>query len=155
MDTDRTARDVALERLDALVGRSSMDARFPDALSSAPMGHAVFEWLPGGQFLSQRWEVPHPDAPDGIAIIGLTADREAYTQHYFDSRGVARLYTMTFGAGIWTLLRETPDFSPLDFSQRFLGTLTQDGSVIHGRWESSGDGSTWAQDFELRYTKAE
>jgi len=31
----------------------------------------VFEWMAAAQFLIQRWEVPHPDAPDGIAIIGF------------------------------------------------------------------------------------
>ena len=30
---------------------------------------AIFEWLPGERFLIQRWEVPMPEAPDGIAII--------------------------------------------------------------------------------------
>ena len=48
----------------------------------------------------------------------------AYTQHYYDSRGVVRLYAMTFSDGLWALTRESPDFSPLDFQQRFTGTLS-------------------------------
>ncbi|MGH2992653.1 MAG: hypothetical protein ACRDL1_03860 [Solirubrobacterales bacterium] len=36
----------------------------------------MFEWLPGERFLVQHWEVPHPDAPDGIAIIGFDRGRE-------------------------------------------------------------------------------
>jgi hypothetical protein len=115
----------------------------------------VFEWLPGGQFLVQRWEVAHPDAPDGIAIIGLGPDGKAYTQHYFDSRGGARVYAMNFSDGVWTLLRASPDFSPLDFWQRFTGTFSDDGNTIHGRWETSSDGSSWEQDFDLTYTKVE
>ena len=95
-----------------------MEAAFADAPPSGPIGHTVFEWLPGQHFLAQRWEVPHPDAPDGIAVIGLAADSEAYTQHYFDSRGIARVYAMTFRDDVWTLLRDSPDFSPLDFSPR-------------------------------------
>jgi hypothetical protein len=155
MDTDRTARQLALERLDALVGTWSMEATFADAPPSGPIGHTVFEWLPGGQFLVQRWDVPHPDAPDGIAVIGPTADTEAYTQHYFDARGVARLYEMTLDASVWTLVRDAPDFSPLDFSQRFTGTLSRDGGVIDGRWELSGDGSLWTHDFDLMYRRVE
>ena len=49
----------------------------------------------GRRFLIQRWEVEHPDAPDGIAIIGLDADHGGLLQHYFHSRGVARVYEMT------------------------------------------------------------
>jgi hypothetical protein len=153
MDVDRVARQATLERLDTLVGRWSMEAQFPDAPPSGPMGETVFAWLSGRQFLSQRWEVLHPDAPDGIAIIGLTDKSGAFVQHYFDSRGVARVYAMTLAGGVWRLLRATPDFSPLEFSQRFTGTIAQDGSTIHGRWETSVDGSTWAHDFELTYRR--
>lgn len=68
----------------------------------------------GGRFLAQRWEVPDPAAPDGIAIVGLDRGRGSYLQHYFDLRGVARVYEMGFDNGIWTLRRESADFSPLD-----------------------------------------
>ena len=109
--------------------------------------------LPGGQFLVQRWQVPAPDVPDGIAVIGVDPRRGAYRQHYFDSRGVARLYAMTFGDGVWTLRREAADVSPLDVAQRFTGTFSADGRTIAGRWESASDGSTWEPDFDLTYTK--
>lgn len=42
----------------------------------------------GRRFLIQRWEVDHPEAPDGIAIIGFDPDKGGLRQHYFDSRGV-------------------------------------------------------------------
>ncbi|MGI8795561.1 MAG: hypothetical protein ACR2IR_03060, partial [Acidimicrobiia bacterium] len=61
--------------------------------------------MPGEQFLVERWEVPHPDAPDGIAIIGVDQSGENYLQHYFDSRGVARVYEMSFRDGVWELWR--------------------------------------------------
>jgi hypothetical protein len=108
----------------------------------------------GGQFLMERSEVPDvPEAPDGIAIIGMDRDGEAYTQHYFDSRGVARLYAMTFRDGVWTLVRDAPDFTPLDFWQKFTGEFSVDGGAISGRWETSQDGSTWELDFDLTYRK--
>ena len=47
-----------------------------------------FEWLPGRRFLIQRWQVDHPQAPDGIAVIGPGAGGSGLLQHYFDSRGV-------------------------------------------------------------------
>jgi hypothetical protein len=57
--------------------------------------------------------VEHPDAPDGIAIIGFDADKATLLQHYFDSRGVARVHQMTFADKLWTLQRlaAAPDFS--------------------------------------------
>jgi hypothetical protein len=70
----------------------------------------TFAWLPGRKFLIRRWEVPVPDAPDGIAVIGADPEREGeYLQHYFDSRGVARLYKMSFENGVWKLWRDEPN----------------------------------------------
>jgi hypothetical protein len=55
---------------------------------------------------------------------------------------------MPFSEGVWTLLRETPDFTPLDFSQRLTGTFSDDGKTIAGRWESPTDASVWGHDFD-------
>jgi len=144
-----------IERLAPFIAEWSIEASLPDAAPTGAAGRIVFEWMPGRQFLVQRWEVVHPDAPDGLAIIGLDPDGETYTQHYFDSRGVARVYAMTFGDGVWTLSRTSPDFSPLNFSQRFTGTFGDDRKTIRGRWETSDDGSSWEHDFDLTYTKVE
>lgn len=138
-----------LASLDVLVGEWTMTASLsPDA--NAPRAGTSFEWLPGRRFLIQRWQVDHPQAPDGIAIIGLAADGSGLEQHYFDSRGVARVYRMTFADRLWTLERvaEAPDFC-----QRFTGTVADDGSSIAGAWESSADGSNWADDFTLTYSR--
>jgi hypothetical protein len=47
-----------------------------------------------------------------------------------DSRGLVRLYAMSLADGVWTLTRESPDFTPLAFRQRFTGTFSDDGNVI-------------------------
>jgi hypothetical protein len=76
-------------------------------------------------------------------------------QHYFDSRGVVRLYEMTFDGTTWQLLRTKPDVTPLEFSQRYVGTFAPDGDTIEGAWETSDDlGATWEHDFELIYRRA-
>jgi hypothetical protein len=143
----------SVERLDAFIGEWSMEAQFPDSPSSGPIGRTAFEWLPGRRFVLQRWEVPNPAAPDGVAIIGPAEGRDGYFQHYYDSRGVARSYWMTFDDGVWRLLRGTPDFSPLDFSQRFAARFSADGGTIRGSWEKSTDATNWVHDFELIYTR--
>ncbi len=90
--------------LDPFAGQWSMQAAFPGAPSDL-RGLTVFEWGAGRTLLVQRWEVPHPDAPDGVAIIRFDASRGIYLQHYFDSRGVARVYEMSFTGGVWELSR--------------------------------------------------
>jgi hypothetical protein len=148
---DDIVRDPVLANLDVFIGEWSMEALFSDASAT---GRAVFEWMLGGQFLVQRSEIAHPDAPNSVAIVSLGSDRDSYFQHYFDSRGVARSYAMSFSEGIWSLLRETPDFSPLDFSQRFTGAFIDGGNTIEGEWETSRNGTTsWEHDFYLTYRR--
>jgi hypothetical protein len=151
---NRPVREVALERLDRLVGEWTFEAIFPSAPTVVQRGgRGVFEWMRGGQLLVQRIEAPIPDVPDSIAIIAFDPEKGQYTQHYFDSRGVIRLYAMEFDGRTWTLLRNTPDFSLLNFAQRYVGTLSDDGNTIQGMWEKSTDGQTWAHDFALTYRK--
>jgi hypothetical protein len=146
----------SLEALEPFVGAWSLMAAFKDMPPADIRGRVTFEWLPGKTFLIERWEVPVPEAPDGIAVIGADPESEGnYLQHYFDSRGIARVYKMSFDKGVWKLWREEPDFSPLDFSQRFTGTFSDDGKTIGGRWEISQDGKTWELDFDLTYKKEE
>ncbi|MGH3070862.1 MAG: hypothetical protein ACRDNB_01165 [Gaiellaceae bacterium] len=146
----------SLEALEPLVGEWSMEAAFESVPPvDADAGARVsFEWMPGKRFLIERWEVPVPEAPDGIAIIGADPDAEGrYLQHYFDTRGVARVYKMSFENGVWKLWRDAPDFSPLDFSQRYTGTFDEAGTTIAGTWEICHDGRTWERDFDLTYRK--
>jgi hypothetical protein len=135
--------------LDAFIGEWTIEASF----EGAPPGTVAFEWMPGGKFLVQRWEVPHPAAPDGLAVIGYDEGRGTYLQHYFDSRGVARVYEMTLEDDTWTLSRTEADFGPLDFAQRWVGTFSDDGRTIEGAWEIAHDGTTWEKDFDLTYRK--
>ena len=145
----------ALARLEAFVGAWNLEASFPHLPDVDVRARTDFEWVLDHTFLLQRAEISLPEAPDGYMVIAVDTDRDAYTQHYFDSRGVVRTYQMTFDGRVWTLTREKPDFSPLDFSQRFTGTFDDDGTTIRGRWEICHDGTTWEHDFDLTYSKLE
>jgi hypothetical protein len=92
-------------------------------------------------------------APDGIAIIGRDESRGTLLQHYFDQRGVARVYEMSFEDGVWKLERTKEDFSPFEFAQRFTGTFSEDGGRIYGTWEIAHDKRTWEKDFDLHYIR--
>ncbi|MEW2403298.1 hypothetical protein [Streptomyces sp. NPDC046862] len=150
---DGAPRDEALERLDVLVGEWAVEVDFPGL--AAPAARSVFEWTLDGRFLVQRTEVPLAEAPDSMAIVAVDPETGRYTQHYFDARGVVRVYAMTLADGVWRLLRETPDFSPLAFRQRFTGYVSDDGNTIRGTWEMSNEGSTgWERDFALTYRRS-
>jgi len=113
----------------------------------------VTEWGAGRKFLIQRSEIPDPDFPDSLAIITVNVDGETYTQHYFDSRGVVRIYKMRLEGRTLTLLRDAPDFTPLDFAQRFVGTIAEDGGTIEAMWQTANDGQHWEKDFDVVYRK--
>ena len=151
----------ALARLEVFAGEWVMEARFPggqpapaSAAGGDPVARSRFEWALDRQFLLQRTEISVPQAPDSLAIVSADLETGAYTQHYYDSRGVVRLYAMTLADGVWTLTRESPDFTPLEFRQRFTGTFSGDGNTISGAWEKDLNGAGWEQDFALTYRRA-
>jgi hypothetical protein len=139
------------EDLEPFIGRWRMVPGVVQDPDDAPPALTTFEWLEGGSFLIQRWHVDHPDAPDGIAVIGADPATGGYLQHYFDSRGVSRVYDMGFADDVWTLRRIA---GPPDFSQRFTARFGDGGGTLTGTWEISHDGgSTWSPDFDLTYTR--
>ena len=152
-------RSAALARLGVFAGEWVVEARFPgqpppsNVTDEGAQVRSRFEWALDGQFLLQRTEVRVPGAPDSLTIVSVDPETGAYTQHYYDSRGVVRLYAMSLADGVWTLTRESPDFSPLDFRQRFTGTFSRDGNTISGAWEKCFDGADWEHDFALTYRR--
>jgi len=152
----------ALARLEVFAGEWTMEARFPggqpaqaSAAGGDPVARSRFEWALDRQFLLQRTEISVPEAPDSLAIVSADLETGAYTQHYYDSRGVVRLYAMTLADGVWTLTRESPDFTPLEFRQRFTGTFSEDGNTISVAWEKDLNGAGWDHDFALTYRRAD
>lgn len=148
-------RPEALNRLDALVGEWEMEFSFEAGFFgpgtpavSGRGGRTTFQWFDGEFFLIQRATAEDPSVPSGIMIIGVGTDPETFEQHYYDSRGVARVYQMSLNEGTWKLWREAPGFH-----QRYTGVLSEDGNRITGAWEKSADGSEWKHDFELSYIK--
>jgi hypothetical protein len=150
--TEQHGRPAALARLDDFLGEWSMEAIFDPGESTGVVGRVSFAWALDGRFLVQRAENPADGPPSSTALIGA-GPHGTYTQHYFDSRGVARVYAMTYEDGVWTLVRDTPDFTPLSFSQRFEGIVDREAGRIRGAWETSRDGTSWTHDFDLLYTR--
>jgi hypothetical protein len=99
------------------------------------------------------------DVPDSVSIIGGAPEGEPQPMHYFDSRGVKRLFVMALQDStgrIWRAPGE--DWNGPDgpgFNQRFIGEISADGKTIKGRWERGmGDaGDKWEIDFPIDYVR--
>jgi hypothetical protein len=130
--------------LDALIGAWETEATHPAFPGVVVPGRSTFEWLHGEKFVIQRAETTHPDFPDSVSVIG---DFDGRTEmHYYDSRGVHRIYGLAFDGAELTIWRDDPGFA-----QRFSGRL--EGDTLHGVWGLCRDGSTWNDDLAVRWRK--
>jgi hypothetical protein len=141
---DEPLSDQDRKALSQLVGEWTTEATHPMVPGTVVRGHSTFEWLEGEQFLVNRAQNDHPDFPDSISVIGNT---EGLRMHYFDSRGVHRIYEVGFDGG-WKIWRDHPGFS-----QRFTGTFADGGATISGQWQLSRDDETWDDDLVITYRR--
>lgn len=112
-----------------------------------------------GEFLVMRSTGEPAEMPSTIAIIGGAPDGEPQPMHYFDSRGVKRMFVTSLVGTTWTIWRAPgEDWDGPDgpgFNQRFIGELAANGQTIEGRWErGEGEaGDRWVLDFPLTYVR--
>ncbi|RKD71354.1 hypothetical protein ATL39_2750 [Sinobaca qinghaiensis] len=144
-------RDTAIQQLSFFIGDWELEVIHPHLGTIS--GSTVFEWMETEQYMMQRIRIDQPDFPGSTIVYDYDAEAKMYLQHYFDSRGVTRLYQMSLDHHTWKLWRETSDFSPLDFSQRFTGEINASQDVIQSVWEKAYDGVTWEHDFKVMYRK--
>jgi len=154
-----TTTEPMLEPLCRLVGTWDTEATHPALPGVQVRGTVTVEWLEGKSFLIHRGQVDHPDFPDSISIIGLTDQDRAHgasapagarqlSMHYYDSRGVFRLFEASADDQSWRFWRNAPGFS-----QRFTGTFTNGGDVIVGVTELCEDDVTWKDDLRITYRR--
>jgi hypothetical protein len=140
---------MSLDAFEALIGDWTIEIDWPG--QAEPIrGATSFAWLEGGGYVVQRSTTEHPKFPNGISVIGPSADDpDRIVQHYFDSRGVARIYDISLEDGVLRIWR---DDDP-GFAQRYAGRLSADGRTITSTWENCRDGVTWEHDFAGTHTK--
>lgn len=153
-----------LEKLHRLVGTWATEATHPARPGLVIHGITEIQWLEGRRFLILRARTDQAEFPDSISIIGImgrdrvedprsaasNVDSDARPcMHYFDSRGVFRVFDWSIDEAAWRLWRNAPGFS-----QRFTGTFTRDGDTIDGRWELCRDDVSWTSDLALTYRRS-
>jgi hypothetical protein len=137
-----------LKLFSVLIGNWTTTGTHPLVPDTILHGRASFEWLENGAFLITRSEIDEPEFPSHVAIFGSDDLVDEYFMLYFDERAVSRKYQVTLQDNIWKMWRNAPGFS-----QRFTGTIVDDGNTIIGKWELSRDDTSWEKDLELTYKR--
>jgi hypothetical protein len=144
--------------LEALIGTWRGEGEIPSEPPFKVTAEATIERL--GAFLVMRTVGEPAEMPDTLAIIGGAPDGEPQPMHYFDSRGIKRMFVTSLEGSTWRIWRAPgEDWNGPDgpgFNQRFVGELAADGQTIDGRWERGlGDaGDEWELDFPMRYVRS-
>jgi hypothetical protein len=145
-----------MHEFDRLIGAWHGEGDFPDP----PMhlvSDATIERL--GAFIVFRSKGEPAEVPDTLSVIGGAPEGEAQPMHYFDSRGVKRLYLTTVEGSTWRIWRAPDeDWNGPDgpgFNQRFIGEISSDANTIDGRWERGlgPNGDQWELDFPMTYVR--
>lgn len=138
----------ALKPFSVLIGDWNTVGMHPLIPGTTLHGRTSFEWLEGGAFLLMRSEIDEAGIPTGLAMIGSDDATGEYFMLYFDERGVSRKYDVSLRDNILKWWRNAPGFS-----QRYTGTIIEDGNTIIGKGELSRDASSWEQDLDLTYKR--
>src|SRR2546430_10653658 len=117
------SEEAGLEGWHRLIGRWETEGAHPMRPGEAIRGTSTFEWLDGRRFVIWRSHYDHPQIPDAITIIGVIDGQ--LSMHYFDDRGVYRVYAASLDQGMWRYWRDAP--APPHFSQRFIGLFIDHG----------------------------
>ena len=130
-----------MSALDRLLGTWEFTMHHSD-ISEPVTGRQYYERVLDGAFVLQRWTYDRPDFPDAMAL--LTEDR----YHYFDVRGITRVFDFDVDDAGWSMVLLDEDFSQRS-TARFRGP-----DVMESTGEKSHDkGVTWQHDFTMTYQR--
>jgi hypothetical protein len=145
----------APSRWDELLGEWAVDGEMDlGGRGLAVNGRTTIERL--GAFIVVRTTLEPAEFPDSLSIIGGGEAGDPEPMHYFDERGVQRLYLTTIAGDTWTIWTgdETWRESP-GFRQRYVGQLAPGSDRISGAWQRGLDdsGERWELDFRFDYAR--
>jgi hypothetical protein len=126
------------------VGSWATEATHPLLPGETITGSGEVEWMEGQRFLIYRTRTQHPEIPDSLSVLGDTH------MHYFDVRGVYRLFDLAVTADGWSITR---DKGNEHFGQRMMFTFDDAGRTMAGRTQLCRDGVTWVDDLMTTYRR--
>jgi hypothetical protein len=146
-----------MKDFEPLIGEWHGEGAFPMEPPMKMSTEAKMERL--GEFIVFSSVGEPAELPDSISIIGGAPEGEPQPMHYFDSRGVMRLFMTALEGSTWKIWRAPGEdwngpHGP-GFNQRFIGEISADSKTIEGRWERGlGDaGDDWEIDFPMTYVR--
>jgi hypothetical protein len=146
-----------MKDFDALIGEWHGEGEIPIEPPMMVSVEATIERL--GDFIVFRSAGEPAEMPSTLSIIGGAPDGEPQPMHYFDSRGIKRMYLTAVEGSAWTIWRAPgEDWNGPQgpgFNQRCIGEISADGRTIEARWERGlGDaGDQWEIDFPMTYVR--
>ena len=142
-----------LDELEPFIGEWTTEGRHVAMPNEVIHGRSVFEWWGDRMYLMQRSTMDHPDFPDSLSIMGATHPDGGLALHWFDSRGVHRVFDMTFERGVWTTSRKATGRK--DFDQSMRGAFSDDGNMImvQSSLSEPGGGGEQKPDFAVTYSR--
>ena len=144
-----------MKQFEPLMGEWRAEGEIPIDPPMKVSGEAKLERL--GEFIVFSSSAEPAEVPDAISIIGGAPEGKPQPMHYFDSRGVMRLYLTALEGSTWKIWRAPgEDWNGPQgpgFNQRFIGEISADGKTIKARWERGrGDArDEWELDFPINY----
>lgn len=127
-----------------LVGAWTTEATHPMLPGESITGTSEVEWMEGERFLIYRTHTDHPQIPDSLSVLGETQ------MHYFDTRGVHRLFDLTVTSDGWSITRGQ---GAEEFAQRMMFTFDDAGRTMDCRTQLCRDGATWVDDLMATYRR--
>jgi hypothetical protein len=127
--------------LDRLLGTWDLTMRH-HAVAEPVSGRQHYERVLDGAYVRLDWSYDHPDFPDAMAMLSEDS------MHYFDVRGVTRVFDLRIDDEGWSMVRLDPELAQR-YTTRFVGpdTMESEGEL------SSDGGSTWQPDFAMTYSR--
>jgi hypothetical protein len=148
-------RSPTLDAFEAWLGDWTTVGVHPLLRGGEVHGRASFEWGPGRRFVEIRASVDHPDFPDSISLLGpasedIDAPTGSLVLHWFDSRGVQRIYTVDrVTERSFRLTRDAPEFN-----QRMTYELDADPGTARATGEMQRPGEEWGDDLSMTLTRS-
>jgi hypothetical protein len=140
--------NAGLKALEPLIGEwefTLYNAWFLESMDTKLQGFTTIERLQDSLVVVRSSDADRK--PSDIWVIGHSDPQQKYQLFYYDQRGVARIFELTFDGKQLKFWREDKDFF-----QRV--TIDVEADRLHAVAEASDDqGQTWRKDFDMAYAR--